>query len=203
MLGRMSFSVAERARLARTLLEVGPDSLTLCDGWATRDLAAHLWLRERAPFAVPGMFIPALASFTERAMAVHRARPFDLVVREWGSGPTGLWRYLDRSFNVTEHFVHHEDVRRPLGLSPRSFSTPEATELYSALRAMSFSLRRSNAVVELWPQGFLPITAGEARSSNRVQIHGPVGELILYLFDRPALELDFVGDVRLVRRMSW
>lgn len=203
MLGRMSFSAAERARLTHTLLEIGPNMPTLCDGWSTRDLAAHLWLRERSPLAVPGMFIPALAATTERAMAAHRARPFDLVVREWGSGPTGLWRFLDKSFNVAEHFVHHEDVRRPLGLSPRSFSTPEATELYSALRATRFSLRRSNAVVELWPHGFLPIRAGDANSSNRVQIHGPVGELMLYVFGRPAVGLDFVGDLRLISCKSW
>ena len=49
------------ARLRRTLCEVfddvGPDAPTLCEGWATRDLAAHLVVRETRPDAAAGILV--------------------------------------------------------------------------------------------------------------------------------------------------
>ena len=44
----------ERQRLSSTLTRVGPDAPTLCEGWRTRDLAAHIVLRERRPDAIAG-----------------------------------------------------------------------------------------------------------------------------------------------------
>ena len=38
----MGFAALERAALCDALLEVGPDSPTLCDGWTSHDLAAHV-----------------------------------------------------------------------------------------------------------------------------------------------------------------
>ena len=43
------YAFAERLALADLMAEVGPDAPTLCGGWTTRDLAAHLLLRERRP----------------------------------------------------------------------------------------------------------------------------------------------------------
>ena len=45
----------ERGRLCDLLLVVGPDHPTLCEGWTTADLAAHLVIRERKPLAGPGI----------------------------------------------------------------------------------------------------------------------------------------------------
>ncbi|MGD0448569.1 MAG: maleylpyruvate isomerase family mycothiol-dependent enzyme [Candidatus Dormibacteria bacterium] len=39
----------ERRELCDLLIQVGPDAPTLCEGWTTSDLAAHLVLRERFP----------------------------------------------------------------------------------------------------------------------------------------------------------
>ncbi|MHB1139691.1 MAG: maleylpyruvate isomerase N-terminal domain-containing protein, partial [Microthrixaceae bacterium] len=41
----------ERAELCELFEIVGPDVATLCEGWTTRDLAAHLVVRERRPDA--------------------------------------------------------------------------------------------------------------------------------------------------------
>jgi len=41
-----SIDVRERLELCDLLLELGPDAPTLCEGWTTADLAAHLVLRE-------------------------------------------------------------------------------------------------------------------------------------------------------------
>jgi uncharacterized protein (TIGR03085 family) len=47
----------ERSRLCDLFLEVGPDQPTLCEGWTTADLAAHLVIRERRPDAAPGILV--------------------------------------------------------------------------------------------------------------------------------------------------
>ncbi|QGU02239.1 hypothetical protein CKALI_06885 [Corynebacterium kalinowskii] len=201
-LGRMSFSIAERARLVQSLLSVGPDAPTLCEGWTAHHLAAHLLIRERKLLATAGMFVPPLSGITDRAMASQLGRPFEDVVQEWGRGPRGAWKLIDKKVNVAEHFVHHEDVRRPQGMEARGFSTPEIAELYAALRTASAAFGQSSAVVELWPHGQLPIYAGDRHAAERVQIHGDVGELLLYTFGRPVLKLDFVGNEELVRRRS-
>ena len=65
-----TFAAAERARLADLLLEKGPDAPTLCGGWSTRDLAAHLWLRESRPDAFAALFIPV--SYTHLTLPTNR-----------------------------------------------------------------------------------------------------------------------------------
>ena len=57
---------SERLALCRTLERVGPDAPTLCPPWRTRDLAAHLVLRERRPDAAPGIWLRAAAGRTRR-----------------------------------------------------------------------------------------------------------------------------------------
>ena len=51
----------EREALCDLLTDLGPEAPTLCAGWRTRDLAAHLVLRERRPDAAPGILLPLLA----------------------------------------------------------------------------------------------------------------------------------------------
>ena len=52
-----SLARTERAALADLLAQLGPDEPTLCGDWTTRDLAAHLAIRERRPDALPGVAI--------------------------------------------------------------------------------------------------------------------------------------------------
>ena len=54
----MTAAQRERSALVDTLRAVGPDAPTLCDGWKTRDLAAHLVVRERRLDATPGIMVP-------------------------------------------------------------------------------------------------------------------------------------------------
>src|SRR6202007_499940 len=62
----MSAARRERSALVETLRRVGPDAPTLCEGWTTRDLAAHLVVRERRLDATPGITIPFLAGYTAK-----------------------------------------------------------------------------------------------------------------------------------------
>lgn len=197
----MNFAAAERQRLATTLLALGPDAPTLCEGWTAHHLAAHLVIRENDPVAAAGMFVPLFRNRLERAMAKQLNRDFEDVVGQWGRGPQGIWKVMDSRANVLEHFVHHEDVRRPHGLQPRSFSTADAAELYRAFASASWLFRRSTAAVELWPAGHVPILCGDRSSSHRVQVFGELGELVLFANGRPALGVDWVGDGSLVQQL--
>jgi len=52
------FDAVERAPLCDLLDELGPQAPTLLDRWTTRDLAAHLVLREHDLLAAPGLVVP-------------------------------------------------------------------------------------------------------------------------------------------------
>ena len=48
-----SIAQSERQALCSLLEDRGPLAPTLCEGWTTADLAAHLYVRERKPLAAP------------------------------------------------------------------------------------------------------------------------------------------------------
>ena len=54
----MTAAQRERAALVETMRTVGPDAPTLCGDWTTRDLAAHLVVREGRLDTTPGITIP-------------------------------------------------------------------------------------------------------------------------------------------------
>ena len=195
-----TFAAAERARLADLLLEKGPDAPTLCGGWSTRDLAAHLWLRERRPDAFAALFIPPLSRHLDRLTAETTRRDYAEVVREWAAGPSALnpMRAADRHVNAAEHFIHLEDVRRgePLA-APRSFSPDEEDALYRSLRRMApLFLRKSAAPVVLQGPGRAPVTVTRGAVALRapVTVTGEVGELLLWASGRDAVHVEIDGD---------
>ncbi len=112
----------------------GPDAPTLCGDWTTRDLAAHLVLRERRPDAAAGILISQLAGYTARKQKELTERT------EWpdllelvASGPPlySPLKLLDPLVNTTEMFIHHEDVRRAAsGWQPRKLDDDLATAIF-------------------------------------------------------------------------
>src|SRR5579884_3787662 len=113
----MSYSRDERRALCGLLHDTGPDAPTLCEGWATRDLAAHLVLREYRPDAGAGMLGGPLAGYTARAQRRLTERtPYPRLVEMIRGGPPRLSVFglpgVDARANLVEFYVHHEDVRR-------------------------------------------------------------------------------------------
>ena len=113
----MTFAKAERAALCDLFDQVGPDAPTLCEGWLTHDLAAHLWLRETDPVAAGGVVAKPLAGLLERRRAETKTRwPYAELVDKVRNGPARFSVFaipgVDEGANTTEFFVHHEDVRR-------------------------------------------------------------------------------------------
>ena len=151
----MSYATDERRALCALLDKTGPDAPTLCEGWTTGDLAAHLVLRERRPDAAAGVAGGPLAGYTARVQQRLKDRiPFADLVRMIRSGPPRLSVMalpgVDERANSVEYFVHHEDVRRGApGWEPRELSRGEADMLWRRLRLARFMLRKAPVGVEL------------------------------------------------------
>jgi len=128
---------AERAALCDLFERVGPDAPTLCEGWATYDLAAHLVIRERKPLSGPGLVMGGAAArltarMLERAKQSHSYPELVALVRR---GPPAVLRPFDKAMNLTEYFVHHEDVRRGGG-DTAARTGPNADRIEDALWRM-------------------------------------------------------------------
>jgi uncharacterized protein (TIGR03085 family) len=151
----MRYARDERIALCALLDEAGPGEPTLCAGWTTADLAAHLVLRERRPDAGVGMLGGPLAGYTRSVQRKLAERtPFPQLVRMIRSGPPRLSLFglpgADELANVVEYFVHHEDVRRARpGWEPRKIDQGLAEELWRRLRMARFILRKAPVGVEL------------------------------------------------------
>ncbi len=186
----MTVTRDERRAMCDLLDEIGPSRPTLCGSWTTRDLLAHLLVRERRPDAALGIVIPALAKHTERAMAAEAARPFPEMVESLRNGPP-MWALPwaipvvgDRA-NLFEFFVHHEDIRRAQpDWAPRPEDATRDDALWSGLRLMGRILfRRSSVGVTLSAAGRKELVA-KARP-NGVTVVGLPSEITLVAFGRP------------------
>lgn len=198
----MSFAQKERERLAALLLEVGPDAPTLNEGWTTQDLAVHLLVRETKPAAAPGIFIDALSGITDKETKKQKARPYEDVVRDWAAGPPVWLKPFNTAMNTSEHFIHHEDVRRGGGVvEPREFSRAVNEELFAlAKRFGKLTLRNAPVPVILTPPDMPPATLGDKagvadRGNNVLRVSGQPGELLLWVSGRDAAVVELTGAV--------
>lgn len=194
-----NYAQQERAALCDLFLAVGPDAPTLNEGWTTRDLAAHLVVRERRPDAALGLLAPPLARHGEKVRLGYAERPWDELVQLVRSGPprTSIMGIgaVDRAANTSEYFIHHEDVRRGAGdLTPRDLDPGLVAQLWKiSSRTAKFALRKA-------PCGVVIVaSSGERLIGNRaepsVELHGEVGELVLFLSGRQrAAHVEVVGS---------
>ncbi|WP_433294398.1 TIGR03085 family metal-binding protein [Pseudonocardia sp. CA-142604] len=202
----MSLASNERAGICDEFERVGPERPTLCEGWSTRDLLAHLLVRERQPWAAPGIVVPVLAPVTEWAMRGFDNVPWGEMVGQLRSGPP-VWSpfrigNLDELANGIELFVHHEDVRRgEPGWEPRQPDAERDGALWSAITRMGRRLYRHSPVgIALRrPSGDqYVITTG----SGLVTIVGEPAELVLHAFGRDAVRVELEGDAAAVAAVA-
>ncbi|MFL6141935.1 MAG: TIGR03085 family metal-binding protein [Labedaea sp.] len=193
----MGLAKDERAALCDLFTEVGPDAPTLCAGWRTRDLAAHLVLRERRPDAAAGILLSPIAGHTKRVQDGYAARPWSELVGQVRSGPPPFWPTaigaVDELINATEFFVHHEDVRRASpDWQPRPADERRDRALWTAVaRSGRLALRRSPVGLVL-RSGEREVTA--KRGPSTVIISGEPGELLLFAFGRDEASVEFEGE---------
>ncbi|MGA4507349.1 TIGR03085 family metal-binding protein [Propionibacteriaceae bacterium G1746] len=206
-----TLAARERAALADLFDAVGPQQPTLCEGWDTGDLAAHLIVRESEVLGSLGTIVPFLEPYRAHRMArVLDRSSWTAVVDRFRHG-TRLLRAvpgLDQQMNGLEFFVHHEDVRRA-GDSPAAPRNLLVSDEVSIWRQIAFSARI--AVREL-PQGVglrienvlddegpLNVRPG----ARMVTLVGKPSEVALWLMGRRRVaDVEVIGDADVLRSIS-
>lgn len=193
----MTVAQQERAALVTTMRGVGPEQPTLCGDWTTRDLAAHLVIRERRLDAAPGIMVPKFAGYTERVQnQVAAENDWNVLLDQIASGPPLLspFKLLDPFVNVAEMFIHHEDVRRAVtGWEPRELDAATTSSLARQVSLMSrMTMSKTPARVTLkTPDGTTLTTVGKGPA---VTVTGEPGELLMFISGRDQAKLTFTGD---------
>jgi len=193
----MTAAQRERAALVETMRAVGPDAPTLCGDWTTRDLAAHLVVREGRLDAAPGIAIPFLAGYTDKVQRqVAQSSDWDDLLDKIATGPPLLspFKLFDAVANMGEMFIHHEDVRRAQSTwEPRTLDDDTARALTRPLSVMArLTLRAAPARVSLrTPEGKTVLTTGKGKD---LTVTGDETELLLFISGRDVVQLAFDGD---------
>ncbi|WP_409184463.1 TIGR03085 family metal-binding protein [Amycolatopsis sp. VS8301801F10] len=202
----MGLAKDERQALSDLFEQLGPDAPTLCEGWQTRDLAAHLVVREHRPDAMPGIVVPALAGHTQKVQDGVAARPWDDLVAQVRRGPSRFWPTsfgpVDEATNSAEFLVHHEDVRRAQpDWTPRPADpSRDGAAWRLATRTAKLNLRKSPVGVVLrTPDGQ---SASVKSGAPVVTVVGAPVELLLFVFGRDAVQVSFEGEEAAVARLK-
>ncbi|MFF7736722.1 TIGR03085 family metal-binding protein [Streptomyces sp. NPDC007984] len=196
----------ERLLLADLLETAGPDAPTLCEGWTTRDLAAHVVVRERRPDAAGGMLIKQLAPRLEKVMAEYTDKPYEELIQLIRTGPPRFSPFslkpVDEASNIIEFYVHTEDVRRAQSdWSPRDLDPVFQDALWSRLERGARLMGRGvpTGLVLRRPDGQ---TAVAHRGTPVVTVTGEPSELVLFTYGRQsAAKVELDGDENAIAKL--
>ncbi len=195
-----SLAQQERKALCDLFVERGPDAPTLCEGWLTADLAAHLVVRERRPDSGPGLVWPPLAGYTDSVRLAARDRtPWETLVETVRRGPPLLLRPFDGPMNTVEFFIHVEDVRRAQDdWEPRPISPDLADALWARIGpgGMAKSVPATIVITS-------PGRADKERGTGpRLTLAGDPGELTIFGAGRQgAARVEISGDPALAAQL--
>ena len=195
------FASSERQGLCDTFERVGPDAPTLCSPWLTRDLAAHLVVRERRPDVSAGILIPLMAGRLEKVQNGYAAWEWPRLVNEVRTGPPA-WSPaslapVNEMMNTAEFFVHHEDVLRGgTGWTARELPVDLETALWGIVsRIARLQLARSRVGVVLVAPSYGERRIHSETTLGSITVTGTPGELLLYSFGRrDAAQVDQTGS---------
>ncbi|HKA69696.1 MAG TPA: TIGR03085 family metal-binding protein [Actinomycetes bacterium] len=204
-----SYARTERAELCALLDRVGPEHPTLCAGWSSYDLAAHLVTRERRPDAAIGIVVRQLAGRTRSVQQRMRDRhSFSELITMLRDGPP-RWSPIglpgvDEMANGVEFFVHHEDVRRAgPDWTPRELDPGLVELLWSRLQQGGRLLFRSVDVGVRLHRTDTGTTFAVRPGEPAVVLAGLPAELMLYAFGRRAqADVTVTGDQPAVSRLA-
>ncbi|WGH91234.1 TIGR03085 family metal-binding protein [Auritidibacter ignavus] len=204
--GADDFVAASRDALVSALLAAGPDQPTLCEGWQTQHLVAHLHLRESSPLAAGLLFAPLSEKLHERTMELGdqctSVAEYHRLVEQFARGPkpgqkpstarkvattfrrTFAGKRLAEVSNLLEFFVHTEDIRRAQNRwAPRKLAQDYASALFEQLsHTAKWQYKKSSVGVALVRSNGERIVA--KNGSEFTYITGPAGELVMHAFGR-------------------
>ncbi|MFE6332614.1 TIGR03085 family metal-binding protein [Streptomyces sp. NPDC057806] len=201
-----TFAKRERLLLADLLEAEGPEAPTLCEGWTTRDLAAHVVVRERRPDAAGGILIKPLAARLERVMAEFTDKPYEELIHLIRTGPPRFspfsLKQVEEMSSTVEFYVHTEDVRRARpDWTPRELDPVFQDALWSRLERTARLMGRSTptGLVLRRPDGQ---TAVAQRGTPVVTATGQPSELLLFLYGRQnAADVELEGEKAAITKL--
>lgn len=190
----MRLAREERADLAGFLATLSPDQWdapSLCVGWRVRDVVAHMYsYEELGPVGLVGRFVrggllPDRVNAAGVAAYADRSPDELLALVRQHQQPRGLTAGFGGKIALTDGVIHHQDIRRPLGL-PRTIP-PERmrTVLDFARTAPTIGASKRGRSLTLtatdldWTAGSGPVVEGPAESLLMAIAgrRGVVGEL--------------------------
>lgn len=198
---------SERQEICDLFLEVGPDAPTLCAGWTTRDLAAHLVVRESRPDAALGILVKPLAGYADSVQAKVARRAWPDLVRDVRTGPPLLSVFrLPGAQGIADPFeftIHHEDVRRAQAAwFPRELATGEQDLLWQRLSRAARLLARSSPVGVALRRSDTGEMIIAKSGTPAVTLIGEPLELLLRLYGRHECVIDVEGPEDVVARFE-
>jgi uncharacterized protein (TIGR03085 family) len=196
----------ERLLLADLLETAGREAPTLCEGWTTHDLAAHLVVRERRADAAAGLLFKPLAGRLDRVQAEFAAKPYAELIQLFREGPPRMSPFavkqVDEAANTVEFYVHAEDVRRAQpDWQPRELDPVFTDALWSRIERIAKAIGRKSPVglVLRRPDGR---TVVAHRGTPVVTATADPGELAVFLFGRQdAARVELEGDKEAVAKL--
>ncbi len=177
----------ERAALCDTLDKVGPEAPTLCEGWLTLDLAAHLVAREARSDAALGLVLPG--PFAAPPAARHgslqdeglRGTRRNAAHRPAGDAPQGTTRDRQRERELR---APRRCAARASGEGPRPLDA-EFDDLFWRVLGFGARLARRRvkgvALVLRTPDGREHVVS---KDGPQVTLTAPPGELSLFMSGR-------------------
>jgi uncharacterized protein (TIGR03085 family) len=196
----------ERTALCDLALELGPDAPTLCGDWTVRDLVTHLIVRERSPWAGPGLVVPALSGVTDWEMRRVGKRDFTGLVDRLRTPiltPVAI-PSLDKYINTLEFFVHHEDIRRAQpAWEPRPLTERTTNAIWAALRTAGRGLVSRVGVPVVVRRSDTDAETTLRRGGDPAVVAGDPADVVLFLFGRNQVgDLEFSGPSGAVARLQ-
>ena len=193
------FFFEERDSIVQTLKSLSPeqwDAPSLCEGWRVRDVAGHL---------VTGfeMSLPKVLAKTAMAgFSINKASAKAAV--EFGSQPTddltkkiestnelsGFAKLLGYAKLVPDVTIHHEDIRRAVGLAPHVVPAERMKFSLSTLRKDTGPLKAKKRSSGLR----LVATDLDWAEGEGPEVRGPAMALLLAMGGRPAGIDECEGD---------
>jgi len=199
-------AAAEATDLADFVESLEPaqlDAPSLCEGWRVRDVLAHLYggatgslashlsAVARHGFSIPRASKATAVAIADRNDAHEMARAVRRFAAEYAAGGAnrGIVRLLKPRDLLVDQLVHHQDIRRPLGL-PRPIPVDRLTAALDAAPGVTALVRSKGRAKGL----LLVATDLDWHAGSGPLVRGPGEAILLALTGRPALLGELTGD---------
>ncbi len=192
----------EMSAISEFLHELNPeqwDHPSLCEGWRVRDVISHMCVGYTTPmpamiakvarrgFNVPKASLDESIAFGTAHSPAEILAVFDSIQRH--NTRKGISKVIKPAEGLVDHFIHHQDIRRPLG-RPRAMPEDRLVAALGVIPGLAGFVGAKNRVAGLrlvatdvgWSHGQGPDVSGSGEA------------ILLAASGRPAGLIDLTGE---------